>query len=61
MYFKAKCCKLLLEWDGCHLVRKDKNPLMYVVFMYSGRMLNGSTHVTQHLAALRFERSWAFI
>lgn len=60
MYFRANCCKLLLECDGCHLVRKHKYPLMHVL-MYSGRILNGSTRVTQHLAALSFERRWVFI
>lgn len=58
MRFRANCCKLLLECDGCHPARRDKNPLMYVFLMYSGRWLNGSTHVTQLLTVLRFERSW---
>lgn len=61
MYFRANCCKSLLECDGCHLVRKHKNPLMHVALMYSGRILNGSTRVTQHLAASRFEISQVFI
>lgn len=34
---------------------------MHVALMYSGRILNGSTRVTQHLAASRFERSQVFI
>lgn len=58
MRFRANSCKLLLECDGCHPARKDKNPLMYVFLLYSGRRLDGSSRVTQLLAALRFERRW---
>lgn len=55
----ASCC--LNVMDVTLQEKTKKIPLMYVVLTYSGRMLNGSTHVTQHIVVLRLERSWVFI